>query len=130
MWRKFHTKAAPATIVRHASGRWALALAVIASPLCRRRGIMRALVITIAAFSLASSAAAQQQPVAPAATTTPPPVASISPQVQRTIDQLREAGLNDDRGYEIVRDLVTQVGPRISGSDQEARARDWAAAML
>jgi hypothetical protein len=50
--------------------------------------------------------------------------------MQRAIDQLRDAGLHDDHGYEIVQDLVTQVGPRISGSDQEARARDWAVTML
>ena len=93
---------------------------------------MRAIIIGLAALAAASSAAAQQQPAAPApaAMPAPSPVAPFSPQVQRTIDQLREAGLHDDRGYDIVRDLVTQIGPRLSGSDQEARARDWAAAML
>lgn len=93
---------------------------------------MRTIFIGLAALALASSASAQQQPVVPAAATLPaqPPVAPISPQVQRTVDQLRDAGLRDDHGYEIVRDLVAQVGPRISGSEQEARARDWAVAML
>ncbi|MFT3728489.1 MAG: M28 family peptidase [Terricaulis sp.] len=93
---------------------------------------MRATILGLAALALASSAAAQQQPAAPAPAVAPapPPTASVSPQVQRTLDQLRDAGLRDDHGFDIVRDLVTQVGPRISGSDQEARARDWAAAML
>jgi len=91
---------------------------------------MRAIVMGLAALVLASSAGAQQAAAPPAPLPAQPPVAPISPQMQRTIDQLRAAGLSDDRGYAIVRDLVTQVGPRISGSDQEARAREWAAAML
>jgi carboxypeptidase Q len=73
---------------------------------------------------LAASASAQTTP--PAA----PAIAPISADVQRTLDRLRDAGLHDDGGYAIVQDLVTQIGPRIAGSDAEARARDWAVAML
>lgn len=87
---------------------------------------MRGLALALAAF--ATTAAAQTPPPAPAAAA--PEVAPISAEVQRNVDRLREAALRDDAGYAIVRDLVTQIGPRIAGSDQEARARDWAAAML
>jgi hypothetical protein len=83
---------------------------------------MRTFLIGFSVLVLAASAVAQQQPA--------PPVAPISPQMQHTIDQLRDAGLHDDHGYDIVSDLVSQIGPRITGSDQEARARDWAVAML
>src|SRR6185295_4837415 len=40
------------------------------------------------------------------------------------------AALADGHGYDIVEDLVTRIGPRIAGSEAEARARDWALAML
>src|SRR5215471_15476205 len=109
MRSEFHSKRAPATIVRRASCRSALALAARLSPRCCERGDgMRGFLIGIAALALAGSASAQQQPAAPAAAATPAqaPVAPISPQIQRTLDQLRDAGLHDDHGYEIVRDLV------------------------
>ncbi|MEZ5959687.1 MAG: M20/M25/M40 family metallo-hydrolase [Hyphomonadaceae bacterium] len=59
-----------------------------------------------------------------------PPVAPITPAQQRTIDRLQAAALESDRAYEIVESLVTEVGPRLAGSEAEARARDWAVAML
>ena len=43
-----------------------------------------------------------------------------------TIDDLIAAGLADDVGLKFVEDLTTEVGPRLAGSDAEARARDWA----
>lgn len=39
---------------------------------------------------------------------------------------LIEAGLKDDKAYEITRDLTTENGPRLAGSPAEGRARDWA----
>lgn len=71
--------------------------------------------------ALAAPASAQQ---------TPAPAAPITPELQRTIDQLREAALVSDRGFAIVESLTTEVGPRQAGSEAEARARDWAVAML
>ncbi|MES1199189.1 MAG: M20/M25/M40 family metallo-hydrolase [Pseudomonadota bacterium] len=73
------------------------------------------------AASFMTQAAAQPAPVAPA---------PISADMQRTLDQLREAGLKDDNAYAIVEDLVSRIGPREAGSEAEARARDWAVAML
>jgi carboxypeptidase Q len=39
-------------------------------------------------------------------------------------------GLQDDKAYELTRDLTTENGPRLAGSGAEARARDWAMARL
>lgn len=57
-------------------------------------------------------------------------VAPISAEQQRTVERLREAALQSDLAWELVEDLVTEVGPRLAGSEAEARARDWAVAML
>src|SRR5919112_4230899 len=46
------------------------------------------------------------------------------------IAQLREAALKDDIAYDIVEGLTTEVGPRLAGTDAEARARDWAVRKL
>lgn len=90
-----------------------------------------------AAFAFPASAQQQQQPQPvpgfvqasnpPAAQ---PPVAPITPAQQRTVDRLQTAALQSERAYDIVEDLVTEVGPRLAGSEAEARARDWAVAML
>ena len=54
----------------------------------------------------------------------------ISADAADTARELMEQGLESDTGYEIVRSLTTEVGPRLGGSDQEARARDWAVQMF
>ncbi len=91
----------------------------------------------LGALAFAYPANAQQQPQPtpgfvqasnpPAAE---PPVAPIPAAQQRTIDRLQAAALDSDRAYAIVESLVTEVGPRLAGSEAEARARDWAVAML
>lgn len=43
-----------------------------------------------------------------------------------TVDSLIEKGLADDVGLKFVEDLTTEVGPRLAGSPDEARARVWA----
>jgi len=99
---------------------------------------MRRIALGIAATLLfaplfASGASAQQQQpghqvaVNPQA---PPAVAPISAEQLRTVERLRSAALESDLAWEIVEDLVTQIGPRLAGSEAEARARDWAVAML
>jgi carboxypeptidase Q len=55
---------------------------------------------------------------------------SLSPDVLRIVEVLRAGALADNNGYSIVEDLVTQVGPRLAGTEAEARARDWAVSML
>lgn len=44
--------------------------------------------------------------------------------------ELRDGALAGSRAYEWVERLTTEVGPRLAGSDAEARARDWAVALL
>jgi carboxypeptidase Q len=91
------------------------------------------IIVSLAALLLASSAHAQQTSPAAAAPAAPAPapvVAPISAEQQRTVERLRAAALESDLAWQLVEDLVTQVGPRLAGSEAEARARDWAEAML
>ncbi|MEO0575559.1 MAG: M28 family peptidase [Pseudomonadota bacterium] len=57
-------------------------------------------------------------------------VAEIPAPVRSTVNALITQGLNDDVGYGFVRDLTTEVGQRLAGSEAEARARRWATAEL
>jgi hypothetical protein len=43
---------------------------------------------------------------------------------------LRDAALKDDTAWKITEALTTEIGPRLAGSAQEARARDWAVQKL
>ena len=73
----------------------------------------------LAALLLASAAPAfAQQAAAPAPTVDPLVIA------------LREAALKDDIAWSITEGLTTEVGPRLAGTEAEARARDWAVAKL
>ncbi|KGM55265.1 aminopeptidase [Lysobacter daejeonensis GH1-9] len=45
-----------------------------------------------------------------------------------TASQLREAALASDLGYRVTESLTTEVGPRMAGSDGDARAVAWAQA--
>jgi len=55
----------------------------------------------------------------PAIAHSPAPVATI-----------REAALNDDYAWNIVEGLTTEGGPRLAGTEAEARARNWAVRKL
>lgn len=46
------------------------------------------------------------------------------------IAKLRDAALDDRMAYDIVEGLTTEVGPRLAGTEAEARARAWAMARL
>ncbi len=94
---------------------------------------MHRLRIALAALALASSANAQQpQPGFQVATNpqAPPAVAPLSAEQIRTVERLRVAALDGDRAWDIVESLVTEIGPRLAGSEAEACARDWAVRML
>lgn len=54
----------------------------------------------------------------------------LSDEMAATAAALREAGLGDARAYALIESLTTEVGPRLGGTEAEARARDWAAAEL
>ncbi|MEL6302241.1 MAG: M28 family peptidase [Pseudomonadota bacterium] len=56
--------------------------------------------------------------------------AEIPDSVKTKVNTLIERGLSDDIGYGFVRDLTTEVGPRLAGSEAEQRARDWSVKKL
>ncbi|MEM7675083.1 MAG: M20/M25/M40 family metallo-hydrolase [Myxococcota bacterium] len=49
----------------------------------------------------------------------------VSPEIVQTAVRLRDAALKDDTAYRYLEDLTTEVGPRLAGTRQEARARQW-----
>ena len=56
--------------------------------------------------------------------------AEVTPEMAATATRLMEQARAGNRAYDIVRSLTTEVGPRLAGTDAEARARDWAVAAL
>lgn len=92
-----------------------------------------ALGLGLAVLAFAAPAGAQQPPSATsvAVNPQPPPAAApLSAEQLRTVERLRGAALESDLAWRIVEDLITEVGPRLAGSEAEARARDWAVGML
>lgn len=55
---------------------------------------------------------------------------SFDEQTLGTVHGLSAKALESDLAYEITRSLTTEIGPRLGGTEQEARARDWAVAKL
>lgn len=74
--------------------------------------------ITTTALLLISSAAGSA-----AAQNAAEPFTEASRQTAR---DLAHTALSSDLAYGIVRSLTTEVGPRLAGTPQEARAREWA----
>jgi Zn-dependent M28 family amino/carboxypeptidase len=68
------------------------------------------------ALSLAWPAAAAEKPT------------HIPPASLAVAAQLREQALKDDTGWKVVESLTTEVGPRLAGSEADARAVAWAVA--
>ena len=56
--------------------------------------------------------------------------ADVSEQVLEQARQLKAQALQSDLAYEVVESLTTEVGPRLAGTEQEARARVWSKATL
>jgi Zn-dependent M28 family amino/carboxypeptidase len=83
---------------------------------------MRLITIALGALLLPVAAAHAQA--------TSPPPAVVPANVQGVLERLRARALASNNAYEIVESLTTEVGPRLAGSPGEARARDWAVAML
>jgi hypothetical protein len=78
--------------------------------------------LLVGALVAAPGARAQQAPA--------PETAAISAEQQRVIDRLQARALDSNHAYGLVESLVTEVGPRLAASEAEARAREWAVAML
>jgi Zn-dependent M28 family amino/carboxypeptidase len=77
---------------------------------------MRTPLMTALVLLLATATAAQDAP----RYEIPAPVAA-------TARALADTALESDLALEIVRSLTTEVGPRLAGTEQEARARAWGA---
>jgi carboxypeptidase Q len=78
---------------------------------------MRVLLIA-ASFLLASAASAETL------------VPVLSPEMKATAGELMQLAHESQLGYDLVESLTTEVGPRLAGTEAEARARDWAVAKL
>ena len=74
-------------------------------------------------LAIASSLALLAAPAFAAPRTTTLPPASLA-----TAAQLRDQALADDTGWKVVESLTTEIGPRIAGSEADARAVAWAEA--
>ncbi len=48
----------------------------------------------------------------------------------RSVERLIDQGLEDNRAWDILESLTTEIGPRLGGSEAEGRAREWGAAKL
>jgi len=75
-----------------------------------------------------TSAFAQQ--AAPTSTATPTPTATpivFSAQTLADLKQLRQTALNSDYAYKQVAHLANNIGPRLSGSAQAAKAVEYVA---
>ena len=75
--------------------------------------IMLKPLIMAATLLVASGAVAEESPALPDT-------------MIETAAELMRQGLADRRAYDIVESLTTEVGPRLAGTEAEARARQWA----
>ena len=75
--------------------------------------------LAVAMLALSGSALAQEAPES-----------YITSSEERIANQLIDAGLKDETAWNILESLTTEIGPRLPGSDAEARARDWGAQKL
>ena len=55
---------------------------------------------------------------------------SAAPLTPSQVAALRDAALKDDYAWDITEGLTTEVGPRLAGTEAEARARAWSVAKL
>jgi len=76
---------------------------------------MRRLAVAIAALFASTGACAAD-------------VTTIPPKALATAAQLREQALADNTAWQVTESLTTEVGPRIAGSEADARAVAWAKA--
>ena len=93
---------------------------------------MRSSLTSIAALvaALAALVAALAALAIPAATATaaPPRETRIPEAALANAAQLREQALQDQTAWQVVESLTTEVGPRLAGSEADARAVRWAEA--
>ncbi|WP_034159570.1 M28 family peptidase [Sphingomonas sp. ERG5] len=78
-----------------------------------------ALIAAFAATALSAPAFAQSRPIT-----------AVPASVAADVAKLRDAALKDDVAYDIIEGITTEVGPRLAGTEAEARARAWGLAKL
>jgi hypothetical protein len=91
---------------------------------------MKLLPFLLVALASSSSAIAVAHPQGEAeqARRTPAGQQAVRPPQPLTNAQMRDDALRNDRlAYDIVEGLTTEVGPRLAGTEAEARARQWMA---
>ncbi len=105
----------------------------MSSASCQSRAIARAarvfstgLVIALAAGSVSAA----EPPAAALAADTAPDTRQtrVSDTSLATAVRLRDRALTDDTAWNVLEGLTTEVGPRLAGSDADARAVAWAVA--
>ncbi len=77
--------------------------------------MLRSLSLALVLFSFQTTAQAAET-----SATTRIPQAAL-----KIADGLRERALKDDVAYAIVEGLTTEIGPRLAGSENDQKARDW-----
>jgi len=53
-------------------------------------------------------------------------ISPISEEMKTTVELLKQQAATDQRAYQLVESLTTEIGPRLAGSPAEAKARAWA----
>ncbi|MEG3086211.1 M20/M25/M40 family metallo-hydrolase [Sphingomonas sp. PB4P5] len=81
---------------------------------------------TLTTLLLAATALSPLAAQRPQQRTDLPAPAEVDPSVAK----LRDAALKDEVAYDIVEGLTTEVGPRLAGTEAEARARAWSVVRL
>lgn len=92
---------------------------------------MRALLISLLASSaLIGCATASQMDNEASSRPVIPSFKASSPGYTRSadVDMLIKASLKSTHAYDITESLTTEIGPRVGGSPEEAKAREWAVA--
>jgi carboxypeptidase Q len=83
----------------------------------------------VAALLIATAAPAAAQSL-PTPTPAPSGKPTYLPTVPAEVAALRDAALKDDYAWDIAEGLSTEIGPRLAGTEAEARARAWAVTKL
>jgi carboxypeptidase Q len=81
-------------------------------------------VLPVLFLAIATVAVAAEPPTQAA----PVQATRITDESLAVVPQLREAALASDLGYRITESLTTEIGPRLAGSEADARAVAWAVA--
>ncbi len=86
--------------------------------------------LILLAAALPSLASAQVPPVFSAVVSAGNAAFDGPPGVLAEVAAARSAAMTDTVAYDIIEGLTTEVGPRLAGTEAEARARDWAVVKL